>query len=429
MSATGDISGIDQDMQDVVSAENHFVDVGSDVHIIVGPEKREFMINEQLICDACPYFWNAFKGAFLEAETKTISLPDEASERFEDLIRWLYNDGFPSPNETWKKLSTIWIFADQYQIDKLQNDVVDSLYRKFASRDQGINISYETLDYIVENTSHMRPLRRLFADMLANGISLQQLPSRLSQIPADFLEDMVLAMKRAVSANGPTNIALLTNPISSYYSSAPESCRSNAMPARAPPLDQTSSEIYCDGIHCRNKNPLEPIKGHMHICTNHNLKLCEQCRHSHHGHRKKLFTFTTAPYKDIITGESLIVDGHINDSGFYCDGPKCDPENKRETHESWALMSGDRYHCLDCDNLDYCSVCIRGQLSCKDAGHSLLRIRPTFAKRVPLTQEISIKQRQERVAKKACWRCASTEHATTACEEKAVLAADVPVEN
>ena len=131
----------------------------------------------------------------------------------------------------------------------------------------------------------------------------------------------------------------------------------------------------------------------------------------------------------LFVGDCLIVDGHINDSGFYCDGPKCDPETKRTNQENWALMSGDRYHCLECDNVDYCSVCVRGELACKDAGHSLLRIRPTYAKFTPLTEEISIKQRQERAARKACWRCGSEEHTTTDCEAKPVMAKDVDVED
>ncbi len=130
----------------------------------------------------------------------------------------------------------------------------------------------------------------------------------------------------------------------------------------------------------RQKNPQSPITGFMYVCTNHNLTLCNDCRHAHRGHRKKIFTFTTAPYRDVVTGDSLIVDGHINDSGFYCDGPKCDPEKKRLNQESWAIQNGDRYHCLKCDNTDYCSVCVRGELECKEAGHPLLRIRPTFAR-------------------------------------------------
>ena len=125
-----------------------------------------------------------------------------------------------------------------------------------------------------------------------------------------------------------------------------------------------------------------------------------------------------------------MIDGHINDSGFYCDGPKCDPENKELTHQLWNIMSGDRYHCLECHNMDYCSICIRGPLKCKEDGHALLRIRPTYAKQVPLTEGITIRQKRERLEKGVCWRCESVEHETHACEAKeAALAEDVAIED
>ena len=93
-------------------------------------------------------------------------------------------------------------------------------------------------------------------------------------------------------------------------------------------------------------------------------------------------------------------------------------------------MNGDRYHCLECNNVDSCSVCIRGPLPCKEARHALLRIRQTFTKHVPLTEQITIKQRQERVARGVCWRCASEEHETEKCTAKEpALAEDVEVED
>jgi hypothetical protein len=402
----------------------------SNVQLLVGPDQRSFQVNELLICTFCHFFRNAFTGSFVEAKTKILVFPDDEPERFVELIKWLYDDDIPHHGQSWKELANMWLFADKYHIDKLQNAVMDALYLKFAAHEEGVNISFETLDFIAENTAQNRssPLRRIFANILTNGISLQQLPNRLDQIPPEFLQDMVLALKRTVSLNGPTNISLLTDPISSYYSSD-NTIKANAKPASPPPVSEQSSNIYCDGIPCRQRQPPEPIRGFMHVCTNHNLTLCQDCRHSHRGHRKKLFTFTTGPYRDAITGPSLIVDGHINDSGFYCDGPKCDPEQKRLKQETWALMSGDRYHCLTCENIDYCSVCVRGELECKNAGHPLLRIRPTFAKQVPLTEQVNIKLRQERESRGACWRCGCEEHNTGECAESVVLGEDVPVED
>ena len=60
----------------------------------------------------------------------------------------------------------------------------------------------------------------------------------------------------------------------------------------------------------------------------------------------------------------------------------------------------------------------------------MLRIRPTFAKKVQVTEDVTIKQRQERVSRGACWRCGSEEHGTDDCVAKdAVGAEDVEMED
>ena len=84
----------------------------------------------------------------------------------------------------------------------------------------------------------------------------------------------------------------------------------------------------------------------------------------------------------------------------------------------WALMGGDRYHCLDCENVDYCTVCVRGELSCKASGHTMLRIRPSYSRKTWLTESIPLKQRQQRLDDKVCLRCASDEHKTPECDAK-----------
>jgi hypothetical protein len=92
-------------------------------------------------------------------------------------------------------------------------------------------------------------------------------------------------------------------------------------------------------------------------------------------------------------------------------------------------MSGDRYHCLNCNNVDFCSICVRGQLDCKDAGHKMLRIRPTYARTMVATESVPIPERQRRLQASLCMRCASKDHTTSDCEATdPVLLPDVEVE-
>ena len=156
---------------------------GSTIKLVVGPGEQTFEIREGLICSRCPFFFNAFSGSFLEAQTKVLTFPDDDPERFKELQAWLDNGTTPNPQRSWIALCKIWLFADKYHIDHLQNLVIDALHSKFAAHEEGINISFETLDFVAENTFSRSPLRRLFADMLTNGISLQQLPSRMESIP------------------------------------------------------------------------------------------------------------------------------------------------------------------------------------------------------------------------------------------------------
>ena len=414
---------------------------GSIIKLIVGPNAHEIEVDEGLICSRCPFFLNALTGNFVESQTKTFTFPDDEPERFVDLCKWLETDCVQDCVEnvqrdlTWIWLAKTWLFGEKYHIDYLQNAIIDAIHTKYAAHEEGINISFETLDFVAERTFPRSPLRGIFADMLVNGMSLEQLPSRLDSIPYEFLQDMCLALKTASCRNGPTNVSLLTNPISAYYTSS-SSAKATAMPKSTGPPEEFTTDLYCHGRDCIGKEDAPPIIGTLHFCSSHNITLCDACRGTHRGHRKKMITIISKPYTTPITGpQTTIIDGQQNDSGFYCDGPLCDPDGSiRESFsfssEHWALMSGDRYHCLQCENIDYCTLCMRGELTCKTLGHSMLRIRPTFSKKVPLTERIGIKVRQERTAEGACWRCGEKEHETKFCEaSKPVLGDDVAVEN
>lgn len=416
------------DVQDLLSSES------STVKLIVGPDQQLFEIQDDLLCSRCPFFLNAFSGNFIESKTKTFTFPDDDPARFSDLCEWLKNGSLKDirADQTWIWLAKSWLFADKYHIDALQNEIIDAIHAKYAARRDGVNISYDTLEYVIENTSPLSALRRIFADMLTNGISLQQLPNRMESVPVEFLLDMCLALKTTLSRNGPTNTSLLTHPISTYYVSS-SSCKATARP-KTPDPSEAPAYIHCVGPECLEKDEPQPIRETLHICSNHNVTLCDDCRHTHRRHRKKMISLTSPPYRSAITGErATIIDGHMNDHGFYCDGPDCEGQGHgRESidrSEHWAILSCDRYHCLDCDNIDYCTLCIRGPLKCKDDGHRMLRIRPTYARKIPLTEEVAITAKQERSQKGLCWRCGG-EHGTLNCQAKEpVVGPDVEVED
>jgi hypothetical protein len=312
---------MDLEMDTVESGQelpNSTEEIMSTIQLVVGAEKQIFTFDEHLICSRCPFFYNAFSGNFLEAQTKLLNFPDDDPARFGELHAWLHNEGVPSSSETWLGLSETWFFGEKYHIDELQNAVVDALYAKFAAHDTGINIAFDTLDYIAEHTYPRSPLRLLFSDMLANGTSLIQLPERLDNIPQEFVNNMCISYATRTSRNGPSNISLLSSPISTYYSSS-AACKATAMPK---PVNQGDAPtgIFCEGDYHERKDPLQPIRETLHICTTHNVTLCSECRYDRRGHRKKMMTLISDPYRDAVTGRMTIIDAQVNDSGFYCDG-------------------------------------------------------------------------------------------------------------
>lgn len=195
-----------------------------------------------------PFFHNAFEGNFVEAQTGVFNFPDDEPENFRDLIEWLDAVSLRYQDRSWYWLSRVWVFCDKYHVDEMQNEIVDNLHAKFAAHRSGINISDETLNYVVENTFQRSPLRRLFVDMLTNGISLQQLPSLVATIPPEILQDMVVSLKESVYLNNPTATSLLTSPIDSYYTSSAHA-KAIAMPVQRSPSEQ-ATPFYCDGEAC-----------------------------------------------------------------------------------------------------------------------------------------------------------------------------------
>ena len=131
-------------------------------------------------------------------------------------------------------------FADKYHIDELQNDVVNTLHAKYVAHEEGIDICFETLEFIVEHARPQSLLRRLFVDMLIKGISIDQFPHRVDQIPTEFLRDMYLVLKARATKGDYTGIFPLENPLSTYYASG-SACETTIMPQ--PPL-KIPTEIY-----------------------------------------------------------------------------------------------------------------------------------------------------------------------------------------
>lgn len=103
------------------------------VKVFVGPKRKLWHLNEDLLCDRSPYFKAAFKGGFAEATAKESYLEDADPEAFGLLVDWVYGRTLHPVRETlWPALTNqlllllkLYNIADFLGIEVLMNLSLD----------------------------------------------------------------------------------------------------------------------------------------------------------------------------------------------------------------------------------------------------------------------------------------------------------------
>lgn len=101
------------------------------VTVYVGPQRAEYYLNEELLCDKVDFFRAAFRGSFTESHNKTLSLPEDDPTAFARLIGWLHgvytpcdeaHGAHPSPTISHDMLwIDLFILADKMNVKDLAN--------------------------------------------------------------------------------------------------------------------------------------------------------------------------------------------------------------------------------------------------------------------------------------------------------------------
>ena len=188
------------------------------VTLLVGEAEVPFHVHMDILCRASPVFKSAFMGEFAEASERSMTLPEDESDAFENLIQWLYfkdirldtaaaNGSSEEAEELYMNLVTLYVTSDKYDIPELKNRVIDQLYKSWSRF--GSRVPYKSvIGYIYENTTPKSPLRRLLADRWVWGTKLEAYSwpgtvALLRTLPSDFAIDLAIAM--AARANGGEN--------------------------------------------------------------------------------------------------------------------------------------------------------------------------------------------------------------------------------
>ncbi|MCJ1243485.1 hypothetical protein MMC30_000682 [Trapelia coarctata] len=169
---------------------------GSTATLLVGDERRSFIVHKQLLCSVSDYFIAALEGNFKEATEQNIEFPDEDPEIIERFLLWVYNGNILEKSETvvgipYEVLASLYVFAESRCVYQLQNDVIDVLIRKSFTKEEDKILSPD--DWFTK-VSPSSPLRRLVADVAADGGTLDDPSWEFQEYPKDFLIDLIQAL-------------------------------------------------------------------------------------------------------------------------------------------------------------------------------------------------------------------------------------------
>lgn len=147
---------------------------GNFVKIIVRSEKKEFILNEKLLCDKADYFKAAFRSGFKESQEKQLELPEDNPDTFARFVEWLYTNeikcsqyrhlwGSPG-NEVKHDLEFfgLWVFGDKIRASDLTKAASERC--KICFVQNGYVASAEGIEFVYSNTTERSQLRELLVN-------------------------------------------------------------------------------------------------------------------------------------------------------------------------------------------------------------------------------------------------------------------------
>ena len=135
----------------------------------VGPGKISYNVHQDLLFNTSNVFKTAFSGKFLESSDRSMDLPDDDVESFEQMAHWLYTKdlGLPKPvtEETTKQcywqLAGLNTLADKYEMTSLSNIIVDELFELYGHSINTIPPHMDVITYVYENTTEKSSFRKV----------------------------------------------------------------------------------------------------------------------------------------------------------------------------------------------------------------------------------------------------------------------------
>lgn len=181
---------------------------GPAVDIYVGRKRKHFAVQKKLVCNRSTYFDKAFNGAFKEGVEGTIYLPDDDPDIVEAFIAWLYRgtllqaplDSKAEVQEAVNHYIHLYLFAEKYGIESLQNQAMDGLLDTLSKYRRYLNPSGAKRAY--RQSPVGSPLRRLAVRGIAHLIARNScvfdhdVMKEYYEVGQDFSVDLMMLFRK-----------------------------------------------------------------------------------------------------------------------------------------------------------------------------------------------------------------------------------------
>jgi hypothetical protein len=167
------------------------------VSLIIGKEKKAYMLHKDLLCFYSDYFRAAFNGSFKEAAELKLELPDVETFVFDEFQVWLYTHELQGPpKDQFNFLANMWIFGDQYQLPLLQNQAMDKVFARLTETSE-FNMS--VVPAVYAKTVAGSPLRKAVIEIVGwtMGLDAWQTWFGVSNWTTECLTDLMLTVHQA----------------------------------------------------------------------------------------------------------------------------------------------------------------------------------------------------------------------------------------
>lgn len=194
--------------------------------IVVGAERKPFIVHELIICASSPFFKNAMSGPWKESSEHTVDLPEDEPKVFALYCHWLYYATIPvriedptkgrpgqRANKEYRELIGAYVLGDKLLDTKFQNSVIDALLETCsATNTQDGNRYYPGIDGIKDaykKTNESSKIRSLFVDMWVSKANVNWFES------ADYPKEFLISVVKGLMENDPVRRSPLH--ASKYY--------------------------------------------------------------------------------------------------------------------------------------------------------------------------------------------------------------------